>query len=126
MKGPRFFSVIGGFLLADTRLHHAVLVGRLVCRSVTFLNFERFLHYCSSPTIRDCLAVFPALFWSRATRLHPALSVRTSVRRSVGPSIRWFISLFVIWSVCPLVCSSVQPSHFTFFCFGLTAPAQMI
>ena len=26
------------------------------------LNVERFLHYCSCPTVCDCLAVYPALF----------------------------------------------------------------
>ena len=52
------------FLVADTRLY------TLPCRSVgpsvrpvTFLNFERFLHYCSRPTVRDCIAVYPALFY---------------------------------------------------------------
>ena len=30
--------------------------------SVTFLNSERFLTYCSCPTVRDWIAVHPALF----------------------------------------------------------------
>jgi len=43
-------------LVADTRLY------TLVRRSVTFLNSERFSHYCSCPTVRDWIAVYPALF----------------------------------------------------------------
>ena len=38
------------------------LVSRAVGPSVTFLNSERFLHYCSCPTVRDWIAVYPALF----------------------------------------------------------------
>ena len=34
-----------------------------VGRSVTFLNSEWFSHYCSCPTIRDWIAVNPALFF---------------------------------------------------------------
>ena len=30
--------------------------------SVTFLNSKRFLRYCSCPTIRDLIPVYPALF----------------------------------------------------------------
>ena len=44
-------------------LHLAVLVGRSVGPSVTFLNSERFLHYCS--TIPDWIAVYPALFYMK-------------------------------------------------------------
>ena len=29
---------------------------------VACLNSERFSHYCSCPTVRDCIAVYPALF----------------------------------------------------------------
>ena len=67
-------AVIAGFhcicfLVADIRLQHAVLVGwqvgwlvhPSVRLSITFLNFKRFLHYCSCPTVRDCPAVYPAL-----------------------------------------------------------------
>ena len=61
-----FFSF--SFLVADTRLY------TLPCRSVrpsvrwsigpsvTFLNCEQFSHYCSFPTVRDWIAVYPALF----------------------------------------------------------------
>ena len=37
-------------------------VGPSVRPSVTFLNSERFLRYCSCPTVRDWIAVYPALF----------------------------------------------------------------
>ena len=56
------------FLVADTRLYTLPCwkVGRSVCPSVhpsvTFLNSEQFLHYCSCPTVRDWIAVYPALF----------------------------------------------------------------
>ena len=38
-------------------------VGPSVRPSVTLLNCERFFHYCSCPTIRDCPAVYPALLF---------------------------------------------------------------
>ena len=60
-----FFSGHGGFSMlviifsrGHATLHLAVLVGP----SVTFLNCERFLHYRSCPTVRDWIAVYPALF----------------------------------------------------------------
>ena len=52
----------GHFLVADARLY--TLPCRSVRRSVrpvTFLNSEWFSHYCSCPTVRDCIAVYPAL-----------------------------------------------------------------
>ena len=56
------------FSRGHATLHLAVSVGRSVGRSVgpsvTFLNSERFLHYCSCPTVRDWIAVYPALFKS--------------------------------------------------------------
>ena len=48
------------FLVAATRLY--TLPCRYVRPSVTFLNCERFLLYCSCPTVRDWIAVYPALF----------------------------------------------------------------
>ena len=51
-------------LVADTRLHLAVTVGRSVRRYITFLNSERFLHYCSCPTVRDWIVVYLALLIS--------------------------------------------------------------
>ena len=41
--------------------HLAMSVGRYVGRSVTFLNFERFLYYCFCQTIRNWIAVYLAL-----------------------------------------------------------------
>ena len=54
------------FLVADTRLYTLPCrsVRRSVGPSVTFLNSERFLHYCSCPTVRDCFALYPALLIS--------------------------------------------------------------
>ena len=54
----RFF--MPQFLVADTRLYTLLCrsVGRQVGRSFTFLNCERFLHYCSCPTIRDWILHF--------------------------------------------------------------------
>ena len=53
------------FLVADTRLYTLPCrsVGRSVRRSVTFLNSDWFSHYCSCPTVRDWIAVYPALFF---------------------------------------------------------------
>ena len=54
------------FSRGHATLHFAVSVGPSVRRSVgppvIFLNSERFSHYCSCPTVRDWIAVYPALF----------------------------------------------------------------
>ena len=68
LVGP--FVTLFLFSRGHATLHLAVSVGRLVCRSVgpsvrpsvTLLNSERFSHYCSCPTVRDWIAVYPALF----------------------------------------------------------------
>ena len=57
---PFLFFFLSFFLVADTRLH--TLPCRSVGPSVTFLNCERFSHYRSCQTVRDCIAVYPALF----------------------------------------------------------------
>ena len=57
-----FFYFSHVFSRGHAILHLAVSVGRSVGRSVTFLNSERFWHYCSCPTVRDWIAVYPALF----------------------------------------------------------------
>ena len=49
-------------------------VGRSVGGSVTFQNFERFLHYYSCPTIRNWIALYPALFNSHAVSPSQLLS----------------------------------------------------
>ena len=54
------------FLAGIKGLFHSVLVHQLG-RLVTFSNSERFLHNCSCPTVRDWIAVFPALFPTNAT-----------------------------------------------------------
>ena len=46
-------------------LHLTVSVGPSVVPSVTFLNSERFSQRCSCPTVRDWIAVYPALFFLR-------------------------------------------------------------
>ena len=55
-----FLNAMFIFLVSDPRLHTSPC--RSVGRFVTFLNSGRFSHYCSCPTVRDCLAVYPALF----------------------------------------------------------------
>ena len=56
-------------LVTDTQLYTLPcrLVGWLVCwlvhRSVTFLNFRQFLHYCSCSIVHDCLAMYLTLFF---------------------------------------------------------------
>ena len=44
-------------------LHLRVSVGRSTVCLVTFLNCERFLHYCSCPSICAWIAIYPALFF---------------------------------------------------------------
>ena len=50
------------FSRGHATLHLAVSVRPSVRPSVTFLNCDRFSHYCSCPTVRDWIAVYPALF----------------------------------------------------------------
>ena len=49
-------------------LHLDVSVGMSVRPSITFLNSERFLYYCSCPTVRVWIAVYPTLFISSDDR----------------------------------------------------------
>ena len=51
------------FSYGHATLHLAVSVRPSVRPSVTFLNCERFSHYRSCPTVRDWIAVYPALFF---------------------------------------------------------------
>ena len=65
-----FFSIFifpVSFLVADTRLYTLPCrsVRWSVGRSIIHLNCERFLHYCSCPTVRDWIAVYPALFTAK-------------------------------------------------------------
>ena len=55
------------FLVADTRLYTLACrsVRRSVRPSVTFLNCDRFSHYCSCQTVRDWIAVYPALLLNK-------------------------------------------------------------
>ena len=55
-----------GFLVADTRLY------TLPCRSVGHIS--EFLQYCSCPTVRDWIAVYPALFLKHGRMLFHAFS----------------------------------------------------
>ena len=50
------------FFQSRTRDSTPCRVGRQVGTLQTLLDFERFLHYGPCPTVRDCLAVYPALF----------------------------------------------------------------
>ena len=60
------------FLVADTRLY--TLLCQSVGRSVTFVNYEWFMHKCSCPTVRDRIAVYPV--WFLFTSLFIALPIR--------------------------------------------------
>ena len=70
MKNVKVLQV---FSRGHATLHLAVLVGPLVRPSVgwsvTFPNCMRFLHYCSCPTVRDWIAVYPALLGSKGLHL---------------------------------------------------------
>ena len=108
----RVFPEIVHFLVADTRLYTLPCrsVGPSVRPSVTFLNSERFLQYCSCPTVRDWIAVYPALFKSHATRLYTLL--HPFVGQSVGPSHFYFYS-FLPYCSCPngLGTSNTVPAY---------------
>ena len=52
-KSSKGFFPSDIFSRGHATLHLAMSVGKLVRRSVTFLNSKRFLHYCSCPTVRD-------------------------------------------------------------------------
>ena len=62
----KYCNFLSFFLVAVTRLYTLPYrsVGWSVGRSVTFLNSEWFLHYSSCPTVRDWIAVYPALVFS--------------------------------------------------------------
>ena len=69
--------------------------------SVTFLNSERFLTYCSCPTVRDWIAVHPALFVLMTTLflfVHCVLrTINITLHESCDPAIclyRHFLSHF--------------------------------
>ena len=57
------------YLLSLFSLYNSLCrsVRRSVLRSVTFLNFERLSRNSSCPTVRDWIAVYPALFTSFIT-----------------------------------------------------------
>ena len=51
--------------LVFSRGHTTLHLGRSVRWSVTFLNCNWVSHYCSCQIVRDCIAVYPALFWKQ-------------------------------------------------------------
>ena len=57
-ESDKLLKTVMTFLVVDMRLY------TLLCRLVglTFLNGERFLHYRPCSTVRDCPAVYPAMF----------------------------------------------------------------
>ena len=59
---PKMFRFSGLFSRGHATPELAVSVGRSVGRSVRFLIREWFSHYRSCPTVRDWIAVYPALF----------------------------------------------------------------
>ena len=81
------------FSRGHATLHLTVSVGRSVRRSVTFLNCERILLYCSCPTVRDWIAVYSALFLSHQRALVSTILLFTQQ----FPSLR-FLCLF--WQFC--------------------------
>ena len=76
IQRQNFFFIFEMFYFSrgHATLHLAVLVSRSVRPSVTFFNSEQFLHYCSCScsTIRNWIAVYPALFFSKLNKIfHP-------------------------------------------------------
>ena len=102
MKLTTIIELYFQFLVADTRLYTLPCrsVGRSVRPSVTFLSSEQFPHYCSCQTVRDWIAVYPALFhfffnfrcysiWVQHYSLSIAdMQVYTLPCWSVGPSVQ--------------------------------------
>ena len=91
------------FLVADTRLYTLLCrsvgrsVGRSVRRSVgpsvTFLNSEQFLHYCSCPTVRDWIAVYPTIvfmsvYYTFRVRKHIFMNFKKLIRQLVERAVR--------------------------------------
>ena len=57
------FKILFCRVLRDSTTHFVGPSVRPSVRpSVTFLNCDRFSHYCSCPTVRDWITVYPALF----------------------------------------------------------------
>ena len=113
----RGFLTTRPFLYVDTRLYtmpyqsvHS-LVALSVClsisRSITFLNCERFSHYCSCPTVPGWIAVYPVFFQCTFLRVHIHTHItmkfcrnlfsvlRDSTPGYVGPSIRRLVGRLV-------------------------------
>ena len=96
------------FSRGHATLHLAVSVGMLVGpsvrRSVTFLNSGWFLHYCSCPTVRDWIAVYPALFYFIVCLpFHYCLFVQLFLIfcLSACPSIKLFVFFFFVYICSP-------------------------
>merc|ERR1712074_280478 len=85
------------FSRGHATLHLAMSVGRSIRRSVrpsvTFLISERFLRYCSCPTVRDWIAVYPALFLSL-----PALCLSFSLSFFLSFFLSYFLFLSFYFS----------------------------
>ena len=82
-------NLVSTFLVAETRLYILPCwsVRPLVRPSVTFLNCERFSHYCSYPIVRDWIAVYPALFLRKQLNFHGLISMRKL--KSFKFSLKW-------------------------------------
>ena len=92
-------------------LHLIVSVSRSVDRSVTFLNSERFSHYCSCPAVRDWIAVYPALLLSRLTlRAHSGGSKchRSQKEKAYGVAEEMASVRVGIFHVAPMWTFAVQ------------------
>ena len=68
-------------------------VGKSVRPSVTFFNSERFLHYCSCPTVRDWIAVYPTIvfmsvYYTFRVRKHIFMNFKKLIRQLVERAVR--------------------------------------
>ena len=92
---------------------------------ITFLNSEWFLHYCSCPTVRDCIAMYPALIFLVAEtqlckRLCLSVGPSLSMSRKVGKILSFFLYVPVlvgrrVWTgvgcPCPPVRNNIVTPH---------------
>ena len=114
------------FSRGHATLHLAESVRPSVRPSVTFLNSDRFSHYCSWPTVRDWIAVHPALLPIRISWWDPLKSSLnallwdfTSIAVCLCNNFAIFTISWINWSQRRTLLAYVSPFHAHGYSFDL-------